>query len=67
MPTVTARAADGEGPVHEVELDAFSIDATSVTNDDFAGFVAATGYRTEAETFASQPSSIWPWPPTGPT
>lgn len=44
-------AADGELPLHEVTLDAFQIDATSVTNDDFARFVAATGYRTEAETF----------------
>nr|WP_255414257.1 formylglycine-generating enzyme family protein [Cellulomonas sp. PhB143] len=45
------RWPDGEGPVHEVALDAFSIDATSVTNADFARFVAATGFRTEAEGF----------------
>lgn len=44
---------DGETPVHPVTLDAFSIDVTSVTNADFAKFVAATGYQTEAETFAS--------------
>jgi sulfatase modifying factor 1 len=44
-------AADGELPLHEVTLDAFQIDATSVTNDDFARFVTATGYRTEAEVF----------------
>lgn len=43
--------ADGETPVHEVELATFTIDATTVTNADFAAFVAATGYRTEAETF----------------
>ncbi|PPL20439.1 formylglycine-generating enzyme family protein [Microterricola pindariensis] len=43
--------ADGEQPVHAVALDAFSIDATSVTNDAFRAFVEATGYRTEAETF----------------
>src|SRR5207248_1193594 len=43
--------ADGETPVHEVELATFTIDATTVTNADFARFVAATGYRTEAETF----------------
>jgi formylglycine-generating enzyme len=43
--------ADGEAPVHRVELRAFSIDATSVTNADFARFVDATGYATEAERF----------------
>lgn len=42
---------DGETPVHPVTVSAFDIDATSVTNDDFARFVDATGYRTEAETF----------------
>lgn len=43
--------ADGETPVHEVTLDPFWIDATVVTNARFAAFVAATGYRTEAERF----------------
>ncbi|MEV4015938.1 formylglycine-generating enzyme family protein [Nonomuraea angiospora] len=43
------RAGDGETPVHEVSLDAFDIDATTVTNADFARFAADTGYRTEAE------------------
>jgi formylglycine-generating enzyme required for sulfatase activity len=43
--------ADGARPVHRVRLSPFSIDATSVTNDDFARFVEATGYRTEAEVF----------------
>lgn len=42
---------DGETPIHEVTLESFSIDATSVTNDDFARFVEATGYLTEAETW----------------
>lgn len=42
---------DGETPVHDVTLDAFSVDVTTVTNDDFARFVGATGYRTEAELF----------------
>lgn len=45
--------SDGERPVHEVALPAFSIDATAVTNDDFARFVAQTGYRTEAEIFGA--------------
>ena len=44
-------AADGEVPLHEVTLDGFEIDATTVTNADFTRFVADTGYRTEAETF----------------
>ena len=44
-------AADGEGPVREVHVDAFRIDATAVTNDAFARFVDDTGYTTEAETF----------------
>jgi formylglycine-generating enzyme len=43
--------ADGEGPVHEVTLDPFWMDATAVTNARFAAFVDATGYRTEAESF----------------
>jgi formylglycine-generating enzyme required for sulfatase activity len=40
---------DGEGPVHEVTLSPFWIDATAVTNRQFAQFVAATGFRTDAE------------------
>jgi formylglycine-generating enzyme required for sulfatase activity len=44
---------DGESPVHEVELDGFRIDATTVTNQMFAAFVEATGYRTEAEQYGS--------------
>ena len=44
-------ADDGEAPLHEVTLDAFEIDATTVTNADFARFVDDTGYRTEAETY----------------
>jgi formylglycine-generating enzyme required for sulfatase activity len=42
---------DGEGPVREVELAPFRIDHTAVTNEGFAEFVEATGYRTEAERF----------------
>ena len=42
---------DGEGPVREVELSPFCLDATTVTNAQFAEFVEATGYRTEAERF----------------
>lgn len=42
-------AADGELPLHDVTLEAFSIDATSVTNEQFARFVADSGYVTDAE------------------
>jgi len=53
MGTDTAEgfAQDGEGPVREVTLDAFAIDRTQVTNSVFARFIAATGYKTEAEVF----------------
>jgi formylglycine-generating enzyme required for sulfatase activity len=47
------RPQDGEGPVREVAVAEFSIDATSVTNDAFAMFVAATGYVTDAERYGS--------------
>ena len=46
-----ARSGDGETPVHEVEIVSFEIDATAVTNADFARFVTATQYVTEAERF----------------
>ncbi|MEV6281435.1 formylglycine-generating enzyme family protein [Kribbella sp. NPDC051770] len=46
-----AFAADGEGPVREVEVDAFAIGVTAVTTAQFAEFVAATGFVTEAERF----------------
>ncbi|MBX3733628.1 MAG: formylglycine-generating enzyme family protein [Verrucomicrobiae bacterium] len=36
-------------PVHRVYVDGFWMDATEVTNDQFAKFVAATGYVTVAE------------------
>lgn len=44
---------DGETPVHAVELPSFFIDATAVTNAQFATFVKATSYQTEAEEFGS--------------
>jgi sulfatase modifying factor 1 len=40
---------DDQRPVHRVELAPFWIDATHVTNDQFAEFVADTSYRTTAE------------------
>jgi len=36
-------------PVHRVHVKAFFMDATEVTNKEFAAFVNATGYRTVAE------------------
>ena len=38
-----------EAPTHRVRVDAFAIDATQVTNEQYGEFVAATGYRTVAE------------------
>jgi len=38
-----------EQPIHAVYLDEYWIDKTEVTNAEFAEFVAATDYRTEAE------------------
>lgn len=46
-----AFAADGEGPIRAVALTLFEIDPYPVTNQDFAAFIDATGYRTEAEVF----------------
>jgi sulfatase modifying factor 1 len=43
---------DGEGPVHDVELAPFGIGRYAVTNRQFAEFVQATGWRTDAERFA---------------
>ncbi|WP_341869438.1 formylglycine-generating enzyme family protein [Nocardioides euryhalodurans] len=40
---------DGEGPVHEVHVRDFTLDATAVTNAAFAAFVGATGHVTDAE------------------
>ena len=42
---------DGEGPVREVELSAFWIDARVVTNAEFDAFVTDAAYVTEAERF----------------
>ena len=43
--------ADGEGPVREITLDPFYIDAATVTNLQFLEFIRATGYVTEAERY----------------
>lgn len=46
---------DGETPVHTVTLPAFALDATAVSNADFAAFVEATGHRTDAEELGVSP------------
>jgi sulfatase modifying factor 1 len=42
---------DGESPVHDVELRSFRMDRYAVNNRQFAAFVDATGWRTDAERF----------------
>ena len=46
-----AYPADGEGPAIEVTVDPFAIDVTAVTVRQFARFVEATGWRSDAEQF----------------
>ncbi|WP_376769351.1 formylglycine-generating enzyme family protein [Paenibacillus germinis] len=43
--------SDGEGPVREISVNPFYIDATTITNEEFKRFVEDTGFQTEAETF----------------
>ncbi len=47
------RPGDGEGPVRDVTLAGYDIDATTVTVADFARFVVATGHLTDAERLGS--------------
>lgn len=44
-----ARVQDGELPVHTVKVRPFALDVCATTNREFADFVAATGYVTDAE------------------
>ncbi|MBB4906010.1 formylglycine-generating enzyme required for sulfatase activity [Actinophytocola algeriensis] len=46
-----ANPGDGEGPVRTVTVSPYLIDETAVTVRQFATFVKATGYVTEAERF----------------
>lgn len=46
-----ANPGDREGPVRSVHVEAFSIDATAVTNAQLAEFVADSGYVTDAERY----------------
>ena len=43
--------ADGENEVHEVEIGAFSIATTAVTNEQFAAFVSDAHFITDSERF----------------
>jgi len=47
--TLGSQEGDRDAPLHRVALSGYWIDATEVTNDQFAAFVAATGYVTDAE------------------
>jgi sulfatase modifying factor 1 len=44
-----AYPGDGEGPTRRIRLGPFWVDVCAVSNGDFARFVEATGYTTEAE------------------
>ena len=46
-----AYPADGEGPVHEVEIPTFELDTVAVDNERFDAFARATGYLSDAEKF----------------
>ena len=46
---VGMQATRDSRPVHRVSVEGFWMDRTEVTNDQFAAFVAATGYETVAE------------------
>ncbi|MDN5655429.1 MAG: formylglycine-generating enzyme family protein [Kocuria sp.] len=48
-PSGAANQGDGETPLHSIMLQAFEMDATSVTNAAFQRFVDAVGYETDAE------------------
>ncbi len=48
--SIESFSSDGEGPVREVYVDSFFISKTTVSNFEFAQFVADSGYETEAET-----------------
>jgi len=51
-----------EAPAHPVAVSGFWIDRYAVTNEDFARFVADTGYRTLAERYDEQLAAQLPLP-----
>ncbi len=48
---VTKWSGDGEGPARRVRVGAYRIGRCAVTNEQFAAFVDATGYVTDAERY----------------
>jgi sulfatase modifying factor 1 len=48
-----AYVEDGEGPVREVRLSPFRLDACTVSNASFSRFARETGYLTDAETMGT--------------
>ncbi len=51
--------ADGEAPARRVRLSDFRMDKYEVTNAEFARFVEATNFRTEAESFGDSFVCDW--------
>jgi formylglycine-generating enzyme required for sulfatase activity len=49
--SLEAFPADGEGPVRRVTVHGFWMDASPVSNAQFADFIKATGYKTESERY----------------
>ncbi|HET7291052.1 MAG TPA: formylglycine-generating enzyme family protein [Vicinamibacteria bacterium] len=49
MSPVGMQATQDSRPIHRVQVDGFWMDSTEVTNEEFARFVAATGYITVSE------------------
>ncbi|MGH1558588.1 SUMF1/EgtB/PvdO family nonheme iron enzyme [Caulobacter segnis] len=65
----SARFYPEEAPVRPVRVDSFWIDATPVTNRQFAVFVRATGHVTDAEAApirATIPACLPKWPRPAP-
>ncbi len=62
----SARFYPEERPVRAAQVESFWIDETPVTNADFARFVAATGYITDAERLQPKPASAVFVRPQGP-
>jgi sulfatase modifying factor 1 len=49
---IGAYEADGEGPIHDVEVTPYRLGSTCVSNGEFAAFAEDTGHLTDAERFS---------------